>query len=214
MKRRIVILTKSNKKGGYCVAGLDSKTGEWVRLVSDDQQSNGALSKKNMTYPTGYACVPLDVVDVEIVSKQPSAYQPENLLIDSTHPLVRHAKSALSDVLRIHPAETKPYLFGNPNQYLNEEEIRGIGYSLTLVRVSHLVIGRTQNMDGKIKTKASFRYNGEEYLNMSVTDPRMYDVANGQAYETAHIVVSLPDQPYPYGCYYKFIAKIFVDSDR
>lgn len=33
MKREVAILTKSSKFGGYCVAGVDINTGEWVRFV-------------------------------------------------------------------------------------------------------------------------------------------------------------------------------------
>lgn len=33
MEKEIIILTKSAKYGGLCVAGVDFKTGEWVRLV-------------------------------------------------------------------------------------------------------------------------------------------------------------------------------------
>lgn len=32
-KREIIVLTKSSKYGGLCVAGVDYNTGHWVRLV-------------------------------------------------------------------------------------------------------------------------------------------------------------------------------------
>ena len=47
MKKEVAILTKSSKYKGYCVAGIDVNTGEWVRFVSDNEQTHGALSAKH-----------------------------------------------------------------------------------------------------------------------------------------------------------------------
>lgn len=43
MEKKIIILTKSKKHSGYCVAGIDYETGEWIRLVSSDLETEGAL---------------------------------------------------------------------------------------------------------------------------------------------------------------------------
>ena len=61
MTKEVAILTKSSKHGGFCVAGVDLDTGEWVRLVSDDVQSHGALSRRDITYEDRSICTPLDV---------------------------------------------------------------------------------------------------------------------------------------------------------
>lgn len=50
MKREVAILTKSSKFGGFCVAGVDINTGEWVRFVSNDERTHGALSVFDITY--------------------------------------------------------------------------------------------------------------------------------------------------------------------
>ena len=84
-----------------------------------------------------------------------------------------------------------------------------MGYSLTLVRVSSLTISQTINTYNKPKTKASFFYNGKWYNNMSVTDPDFYSVPNGTRFDSAYLVISLPDTPFPEDCYYKFVAQIF-----
>ena len=46
----MVVLTKSAKNGGHCVAGIDVDTGNWVRLVSNDLNTHGALSDQDMQY--------------------------------------------------------------------------------------------------------------------------------------------------------------------
>ena len=78
----MVVLTKSAKNGGHCVAGIDVDTGNWVRLVSNDLNTHGALSDQDMQYQDRSYCTPLDIVSVPIIKACPSQYQPENILID------------------------------------------------------------------------------------------------------------------------------------
>lgn len=40
---RLVIMTESSKFSGKCVAGIDTESGRWVRLVSDDEETHGQL---------------------------------------------------------------------------------------------------------------------------------------------------------------------------
>lgn len=209
MEREVAILTKSSKFGGYCVAGVDLSTGEWVRFVSNDAQTHGALSRRDITYEDRNICNPLDVVLVDVVGAAPLAHQPENYLIDSREYWKKTGECTLSDVLGVHPAEVRPYLYGNPSPFVDGEEIDNIGYSLTLVRVSSLTISQTINIYNKPKTKASFVYNGKWYNKMSVTDTDFYSVPNGTRFADAYLVISLPDTPFPEDCYYKFVAQIY-----
>lgn len=48
MRKKVILLTKSLKNGGYCVAGIDYYTGQWIRLVSGNQETKGAL--ENVEY--------------------------------------------------------------------------------------------------------------------------------------------------------------------
>ena len=209
MEREVAILTKSSKFGGYCVAGVDLSTGEWVRFVSNDAQTHGALSRRDITYEDRNICNPLDVVLVDVVGAAPLAHQPENYLIDSREYWKKTGECTLSDVFGVHPAEVRPYLYGNPSPFVDGEEIDNIGYSLTLVRVSSLTISQTINIYNKPKTKASFVYNGKWYNKMSVTDTDFYSVPNGTRFADAYLVISLPDTPFPEDCYYKFVAQIY-----
>ena len=209
MEREVAILTRSSKFGGYCVAGVDLNTGEWVRFVSNDAQTHGALSRRDITYEDRSICNPLDVVLVDVVGAAPLAHQPENYLIDSREYWRKTGECTIADVLGVHPAEVRPYIYGNLSPFVDGEEIDSIGYSLTLVRVSSLTINQTTNIYNKPKTKASFVYNGKWYNNMSVTDPDFYSVPNGTRFANAYLVISLPDTPFPEDCYYKFVAQIY-----
>ena len=210
MKREVAILTKSSKFGGYCVAGVDINTGEWVRFVSDKAQTHGALSKSDMTYKNGIICKPLDIVSADVMESTPVSHQPENCLIDSTKCWVKIRECTLSDVLSIHPAEVRPFIYGNLCPFVNGGDIADIGYSLTLVEVSSLTIYEQTNVYERPKTKASFLYNGKQYNNMSVTDPNFYSVPNETSFTHAYLIISLPDTPIPDDRYYKFVAQIYA----
>lgn len=45
-KIKMVVLTKSSKYGKNCVAGINLVNGNWVRLVTNDESSHGAVSMK------------------------------------------------------------------------------------------------------------------------------------------------------------------------
>lgn len=210
MKREVAILTKSSKFGGFCVAGVDINTGEWVRFVSNDERTHGALSVFDITYENGKICKPLDIVSVDVVAPVPLPHQPENYLINSNEYWVKIGECTLFDVLGMHPAETWPFIYGNLNPYVAGREIDAIGHSLILVKVSSLLISQTTNMCNKPKTKASFIYNRNWYNNMSVTDPQFYSIQNGTRFSNAYLVISLPDTPFPEDCYYKFVAQIYT----
>ena len=44
MQKDIIILTESDKNHAFCVAGIDIHTGRWVRLVTEDEDTDGALT--------------------------------------------------------------------------------------------------------------------------------------------------------------------------
>jgi hypothetical protein len=201
----VVILTKSIKNGGYCVAGIDINTSKWVRLVSSDRDSHGALFEQDIQYRNGMNCEPLDVARVPILRKMPTAYQPENVLIDETQYWEKVRKVSIGDVLELHPSETHNYLLGNIYPYITKERIDTVGHSLILVKVGHLVITHPRPQS----TKAKFKYRFTTYDNISITDPDFYNTPDQTNIGKAILVMSLPIVPYQERKYYKFIAKIF-----
>ncbi len=71
--KELCILTKSLKDKGYCVAGVDTTTGELFRLVSD---KDGAAIPKEALDST------LDVIRVNLTKHVPVNCQRENWLFD------------------------------------------------------------------------------------------------------------------------------------
>lgn len=98
MEREVAILTMSSKNGGFCVAGIDVNNGKWIRLVSDDTETHGALSRDDIKYQNGSFCKPLDVVAVPIIKDLPLQYQPENVLIDSEKWWKKNGTISIDDV--------------------------------------------------------------------------------------------------------------------
>ncbi|MCL1872674.1 MAG: hypothetical protein FWF85_00980 [Clostridiales bacterium] len=209
MDIELVILTKSSKYKGYCVAGIDIRSGQWVRLTSDDESTHGALSLRDMQYKNRSVCQTLDIVKVEVVNRNPSEYQPENVLINTGYYWQKIGKYTINDILRIHPAEKHEFLFGNLRPYTTEAEMSSIGYSLALVNAKNLIISQTTNPYGKPKTKIDFSYGAKWYKNISVTDPNYYNAPDRMQISKAVLVISLPDSPFPEDKYYKFVAQIY-----
>lgn len=204
----IIILTESSKFSGRCVAGIDINTGKWVRLVSSDENSHGAISIKDLICQDGQVCKVLDIVQVPIIKSCGTLIQPENVLIDDTKYITVLGKASLQDVLNIHPAETKENILGNIYSYITEQRVYNVGYSLTLVKVSNAQIHQTTTPEGKNKTKISFSYKGTLYKMLPVTDPNFYSVQDKTVYTNATLVISI-GTPYNNN-YYKFVSGIFV----
>ena len=206
MKMEIIILTMSSKHGQYCVAGINPNTGEWVRLVSNNTETHGALARSDMMCENGTMCKVRDLVVVEIIRYTPIPYQPENVLLDTACRWIRIREVSLRELCTIHPPEIHTSLLGNKWAYITEERISVVGHSLVFVWVIDLLITHPEPK----KSKAKFTYKNSRgissmYENISVTDPDYYN----NEFQTNHaLMISLPDAPWE-GRFYKFIAKIF-----
>lgn len=205
---RMVVLTKSSKYGQNCVAGIELNNGNWVRLVTEDENSHGAVSDQDLICEDGSIVNLFDVIDVPIIRRDGNFIQPENVLLDVNTYITIVGSMALDQVLNIHPLENRINILGNEYAYITATRVGQVGYSLTMVEVTNLVISQEENPFGKPKTKASFYYQETLYENMSVTDYRFYNVPNLSRYEKAIIIVSI-GTPY-HDRYYKFVSAIYV----
>lgn len=204
----IIIMTESSKFAKKCVAGIDTSSGKWVRVVSNDEETHGAISDEYLICSNGRMCEVLDIVSVPIKQSCGNNIQPENVLMDTTRFIEYRGKATFEDVLKLHPAEIRENVLGNIYTYITEQRVETVGYSLTLIKVNRLIIHQVKTPEGKNKTKVSFMYRGDEYEMMSVTDPKFYSVSDATEYNDAFLVVSI-GTPYN-NKYYKFVSKIFV----
>ena len=207
-KIRMVVLTRSSKYGKKCVAGINLANGNWVRLVTNDKDSHGAVSDETLTCKNGKRVQVLDIIEAPVFGACSDEIQPENVLLNLQVYIEIVGSMSIEQVLNIHPLETKINILGNEYSYITEERVKNVGYSLTMVEVNNLEIIREENLSGKPKTKAKFYYNGSRYEGMSVTDEKFYSVASGAKFNRAIIVVSI-GSPYN-NRYYKFVSAIYI----
>lgn len=205
LNKEIVIMTKSSKNGHYCIAGIDVRTCEWIRLVSDNEESAGAIPSEILQYEDGSKCQPLDIVSVVVCAIDNKSVQSENYLLHSD--LKKVKTMDLEEVIRLKPPETQGKIFENYNYKLTAEEAQQISYSLVWAKVENLSL-YTPKSD-RPRTKASFLFSDNTYSNMSVTDPEFYN--KDTKYNIAYLVLSIPQNGFgDYNEYFKFVSKIFL----
>ena len=204
MKKDIIILTCSAKHSGYCVAGIDLDSDEWIRLVASDDLDTNEIPKRFMFYSDFTPCRPLDVVSVEIIEELPGDIQPENVLVDLTRkPVFKYRVTP--DQLENYISSDR-YIYKGTSSYMDERTALSCGYSLALYKVQNIDLDVFE-FNGRPKTKLRFTYNGHIYDSWSMTDPDYYGCAGGKICDEGLIVVSIPEDDYN-GNYYKFVSKI------
>ncbi len=204
-----LILTKSARYGGNCVVGIDLDSKKIIRLVSNNDKIKNSISDENMICQNGEIALQMDIVKIRLSQSLPSKYQPENMLLDDSYKWQKIRKSNFQDIEPY--ISDDEYIFCNSMPFLTETNINDAKKSIVIVKVNDVKIC-TQNIQyntGEIKekTKANFRYNLDEYRNLSITD--RYYFGKNDNLSNALIVVSIPSESFN-GYYYKFVSQIFV----
>jgi len=186
--KTVVVLAKSNKCSGYCVAGRElyvdndvHSLGPWVRLVSSDKASNGAIFDRHLQGTTDDNVNVLDVVIVPIEGEQIIPGQPDNLLIDESDKWTVQGKVPSMEVSTF--IDTPLHLWKQENveshvvSPLTDDE-NHVPQSLYLIKPEALVFTLSHDWNdfyGRFekKIRVSFSYNGQQYTNLAMTDPKV-----------------------------------------
>ena len=99
MYKKIVLLAKSKKHQNYCVAGKDVDTGEWVRLISEEEEIHNAVRPENLIYSDETEAQILDVIRAkvkEVDEENINPNQPENYILDKNYYLTSNPKQNLT----------------------------------------------------------------------------------------------------------------------
>lgn len=214
-KMKLVVLTKSAKHGGFCVAGINLyKNKNWfARIVKNDD--GDAVTSEDID-----KAKPLDIIEVFVKGNKKKHNQTENFPIDfdaADSPAKKIGHKDIDYVKDLYNRGLFEHIgfFGNNKKSLTEEEIDNLNpkHSLSAIKVSSLRVYK--NSHGKPKAEVFFK--DEIVRDISMTDPD-YDPENKSKIKNnypieigeAILIVSLPAEPYEKnGRYYKFIAKIF-----
>lgn len=211
MKKRIIVLTKSKKHSGYCVAGIDYETGEWIRLISSNTETEGAVPGADLVFPNGHFLEVYDIILCELVRSCGTEVQPENWLYDETVKWKVTGKSNLAEVLEIHGYDSPNYIFENEDVKLSADwEFEG-NPSLYLIKIRNASVWVKTFEEKKISL--NFTYNNVHYRYMSISQTDLIDYYRIKADDsyplgTVCAVFSLTDRYYRNGKYYKVVAQI------
>ena len=207
MKIDAVVLAKSNMWGSFCVAGVEMRSGRWVRFVSYGDGEPLDDSKMIFINDAG-SCEPLDAVRVRVAQRIPHKNHSEDCMIERDAWL-KLGRLSIEEVLKIHEDEEYRFIFGNDREYVTDEEMRELRYrySLILVKAENLTLHIERNRENLLKTRAEFTHHGREYTHIRVTDPEYAVEKESQSIGLAYLVMSMPVKPF-HGRYYKLAAKI------
>lgn len=211
MEKKIIILTKSKKHSGYCVAGIDYETGEWIRLVSSDLETEGAVPWEDLQCSNGETLEVYDIIMCRLLRKCGTIVQPENCLYDETVKWKKVGKSNLDEVIKIHGYDSVEYVFENEYTKLPADWIFSWNPSLCLLKVKDASIWVKTFEDKKISL--NFTYDDIQYKYMSISQIDLLNYYRNKTDDsyplgTVTVVFSLTDKYYWNGKYYKVVAQI------
>lgn len=205
----MVILSKSSKYSGYCVAGIALDSGRLVRLVTSNKAAHGALFSRDLIMENGREAEVLDAVRVCGVSPCPGTIQTENYRIHSRTRLQFIEKLSIEAVASRFPQPRRRAVFRGVAPLIPTKDIGGIGHSLELLYVTDVTV-YTVERNGKNRTRIDFKLNGSPMTGYSVTDPEFYGIEDGKkSFQAAYILCSLAEDEWAdaHG-YFKFVSSI------
>jgi hypothetical protein len=175
----LIVLTKSKKLGGKCIAGLRTDGGGWVRPVAPSE--DGTLFREHYTLNNGSEAQALDVVRIPFEHPRPEIHQPENWLIGKKPwRLVERPASATSQRVLWSRVESGPTLLGNQSDRISVRTLDNTPAqaSLTLVIPNQIEWIITQNIRGRRQTRAAFSLRRVSY-DLVITDPEWENYLSG-----------------------------------
>lgn len=220
MEREVIVLAKSKKYGGYCVAGIDAYTGNWIRLVSTDRNSHGAVPKHYMRDQRGNAIGVLDKIKVRLKQYVPDGHQIENYIYDESFHFIKQGTVELNSIVAMIQQKLESYIFYNDKRLISEEDAKQISYdrwhSLEWIQVKKLRIYTKYNSyRDNISYRGEIDYKGHHYSDLSITDEAFVERCKIEQTEILYnpfLVMSLGVAFEKDNCHYKLIATVLENK--
>ena len=183
-----IVVAKSRKYSGYCVIIFDLYRKKFYRIISDRKDSYDGelndfecLTKEKNTFDL------FDVIsfDVKSLNCDMDIFQKENLVLDANKNIKILRKTNKNELIQLYGEQNLNFhseIFINKWGSMTPDEATKCPYSFMLARVFSLDFYIVPNQNGENTCKCSFKYNGIEYRDISVTisktkedDIRKYD---------------------------------------
>ena len=222
MTRELILLAVSRKYGKYCVAGVETTSGEWLRLVTNDSDCHYAIDPKDLVMDTGATAQKLDIVKVQITDRSISYFQSENWMIRKNYPWQYVGKASIADVRRVHPPNRSDFIFYDTTRRIPRQFYTGLRFN----QISSLLLISPQQakveileQDDKRRVLLHLHYNDRDYEPLSVTDLEfcaLCDPLNPGIYPMRKQGIMLCSVGECYEkdqFHYKLVAGIMLESD-
>lgn len=221
----IIITTKSDKYNNWCVAGISTDNGRWIRPVR--MGADDSLTDANLTCTNGHIAEVLDVIEIDIAPGNAVALHPhqvENVFMDTTVSPRFVRRSTWNEVFALHAPKRRNMILNNNTKTVYGSDKMPATYVDQLVNKKSIQLAKIRNLKinacapGKNHPKADFDYlsaKGEVlHYKLTVTDPEYAHNASRIDHTDAHVIVSLAGEPYRGNCYYLLAAKIIPPEMR
>ena len=213
MNKDIVLLAKSRKHYNYCIAGKDINTGEWIRLISEDDTIHNAIRPTDLIYEDNTEAEILDIIRVcvkEIEDENKILYQPENYILDDRYYLLKLEDGNLNDLDNI--IDDVELIFFNTSNSISKNDLQEIKNVSSLVLIEPEIVKVKRKNDTDLW--ANVKYNGIWYNKLTIKDinftKKYYnDIpsnSNGRNFYNMKLVISLGEEYM--GKHYKLIASV------
>lgn len=165
MRKEILLLTKSKKHKGLCIAGIDISNGNWTRLTLKGEDSVPTFLFK---YKDGSKPELMDSIIVDVLGECGTDLHPEDVYFNPTNILKSKVDRSNLLIKRITlDADANSFIYYNQEPKLSEADVAKLDppYSLIAINPEDLYFRRDET-----RAFANFRYNGKSYYNLRVTD--------------------------------------------
>jgi hypothetical protein len=166
----LLCLANSRREGGRCIAGIDLKSGKWVRLAKSD---GSPFTLDELSYGDGNSPAVLDKIKVRVLKSKASYYHPENWVVDNQFRWEKIDRISINELPR-YSDESATFLFRDKSDRLNAKDItiNPLSQSLMLVRKESLIFQKWWTMGRRRpQIRAKFTYGRHEY-SLAVTDDK------------------------------------------
>ncbi len=174
---RIMALANSWKHGDSCLAGIEMRTGKWVRPVTN--LDDGRVRKSDMRIGTRWPQL-LDILDIPLDTTGPDfEFESENrtILPGQWH---LHGQADVKDVLKY---ATRPHhILHNDRKYVTVEEMKLIPFenrtTLELIHVDNFAILDSRTTPSERHEWKGVVSSGRRKLELKITDPVFFERLN------------------------------------